>query len=167
MTLGVEGEFVGSQIKNAGIYGAIISVLLSTILGLITYIRSLHKTAAKIYGYRLAERDTMKDALNESKAAILAQVEASNERNRLTEDLIRVIQTSNAQAETLNALLKLQFEFLKDDHARLNQVVGAMAESVRNLSTSSQTIQQGVQSLPPLLAALQSHIENLLPRRNR
>lgn len=165
--LGIETEIVSSQLKNGGIYGAIISVLLSTIVGLIAYIRSLHRTAAKIYGYRLAERDAMKDALNESKAAILTQVEASNERNKLTEELVRIISTSNAQADTLNALLKMQFEFLKDDHARLNQVVGAMADSVRNLAASSQTIQSGVQSLPPMLQALQSHVDSLLPRRSR
>jgi hypothetical protein len=167
MALGVESELVGSQLKNAGLYGAIISVLLATILFLVAYIRSLHKTAAKVYAYRLAERDTLKDALSESKAAILAQVEASNERNKLTEELVRVISTANAQADTLNALLKLQFEFLKDDHSRLNLVVSAMSDSVRNLSTSSQTIQTGVQALPPMLSALEKHIENLLPRRVR
>lgn len=167
MSLGVENELVTSQLKNAGIYGAIISVLLATILFLVAYIRSLHKTAAKIYAYRLAERDTLNAALSESKAAILAQVEASNERNKLTEELVRVISTSNAQADTLNVLLKLQFEFIKDEHTRLSQIVGAMAESVRNLSTSSQTIQTGVQALPPMLTALERHVENLLPRRNR
>lgn len=167
MALGIESELVASQLRNAGIYGAIISVLLATVSGLVLYIRSLHKTAAKIYGYRLAERDTLKDALNESKNAILAQVEASNERNKLTEELVRVISTSNAQADTLNALLKMQFEFLKDDHARLSVVVGALSDSVRNLANSSQTIQTGVQALPPMLQALQSHVDNLLPRRSR
>lgn len=174
MAMGLDSELVSSQLKNAGIYGAIISVLLVTIMGLIAYIRSQNKTAAKIYGYRLQERDAYNTALSDSRAAILAQVEASNERNKLTEELIRVISTSNAQADTLNALLKLQFEFLKDDHGRLNQTVGAMnqvissmADSVRNLATSSQTIQTGVQSLPPMLESLRLHVQSILPRRTR
>jgi hypothetical protein len=167
MALGVETELVATQLKNAGIYGAIISVLLATIGGLILYIRSQHKMAAKIYGYRLTERDTLKDALNESKNAILAQVVASNERNELTERLVQLIHTSNAQADTLNALLKMQFEFIKDDHARMNQVLGSMADSVRNLNTSSNTIETGVRTMPVLIQDLQRHIENLLPRRGR
>lgn len=168
MALGVDSEFVGASIKAAGpIYGAIISVLLGTIVLLITYIRSLHKTAARIYGYRLQERDTLKDALNESKNAILAQVEATNDRNKLIDELSKVIAASNAHADTLNALLKLQFEFLKDDHGRLNTVVAAMSDSVRNLATSSQTIQTGVQALPPMLEALRRHVESILPRSRR
>lgn len=147
MALGIESELVGSQIKDAGLYGAIISVLLATIMGLLAYIRSLHRTAAKIYAYRLTERDSLRDALHESRAAILSQAESSNERNRLMEELTRTIQTSNAQMDTLNALLKLQFEFLKDDYGRLNQVIGAMADGIRTLSSTSQSIQSGIQTI--------------------
>lgn len=160
-------ELVTEALKGGGIYGAIISVLMAVIMGLIAYIRTLHKAANKTYSYRLAERDTLKDALNESKNAMLLQVEATNDRNQLMAEMNRVISASNSQSDTLNALLKLQFEYLKEDHARLNQIVGAMADSVRNLSTSSQTIQTGVQAMPILIKSLEEHIDKILPRRSR
>lgn len=160
MALGVGTELVGGEIRNAGIYGAIISVLLSVILGLIAYVRTLHKNAIAVNVSRLAERDTMRDALNKSSAAILSQVEVSAERNRMTEELIRVINTSNAQANTLNALLKMQFEFIKDDHARLGQVVTMMSDNVKNNSNNLQAVHGSLQSI-------QTRVDGLYSRRQR
>lgn len=166
MALGVESEFVGSQLKNAGIYGAITSVLLSTIGGLVLYIRFLLKDARKVYGYRLSERDTYNQALSESKAAILTQAEAARERNKVIEEIARAISASTAQGATLNALLQLQFEVIKEDHARAALVLTALSESVRTLAQSSSNIQTVVAEIPDNLRAMQAHIDSVMSRRS-
>lgn len=125
--------FVGGVLRELGIHGAIIMVLMSVIALMGTAIALMWRHSNKVYGYRLAERDVLNAALNDSKNALTAMLSATKERNEITDELQEVIGKQAAAFDALAERIRMHYERLVDDNARLNMVVSAISEAVRTL----------------------------------
>src|SRR3954471_23995277 len=107
-------EFVASTLKEMGAAGAAISVLLTAIGGLVTAVVFQYKQGNKVYGYRLAERDTLNKALTDNTAAIHAMTRTAEERNKATQELADAIEKMASAFERLNDRLAMQHDVQKD-----------------------------------------------------
>lgn len=125
--------FVGEQLKGQGLAGAIIIVLMGVITLMGSAIALMWRHSNKVYGYRLAERDTLNNALNESKNAIASMLSATKERNEITDELADVIAKQAAIFEQLSDRIRLHYERLVDDNSRLNMVVTSISEAMRQV----------------------------------
>jgi uncharacterized phage infection (PIP) family protein YhgE len=121
----------------------------------------MYADAKAVNKHRLTERDTLIAALNSATAAQQESAEASKERNKLTQDLARIINELTQQNETGAAVSKLQFDHLKDDFARMDIVINAMAESIRNLASMNTDLKTFVLALSPLMQSLQNILDNI------
>ena len=128
-------EWIVKILESLGLPGAIIFVLLFTSAGLIAYIKSLHTKADKIYGYRLAERDTLNKTLTDVAKVLEDVLEQVEERNVLTEQQADLI-TKQAQAfELLKVTILSQYDNIHDHNRSSAMAVAAMAEAIRTLSS--------------------------------
>lgn len=124
-------DFVNEALKGMGPAGAAISVLLTFIAALAAAVGIQWRHSNKVYGYRLAERDTLNKALTDSTAAIKSMTRATDERNKVTEELASAI---NAQANAGTRLAdrqQMQHEVLKDEVQRQGMVISAVSEATR------------------------------------
>jgi hypothetical protein len=116
-------------------------VALSTAVGL------QWKHANKVYGFRLAERDTLKDALNNAANALAAATKAQEEQNRVTEELADAVRLMAGAFDRLTEKLKEQAEDAKERHRDIfikiedhSRVIASQAEATRNLDGTTRTI---------------------------
>jgi len=153
--------FVGETLKSMGIAGAIIIVLMGviTLLGGIIAIQWKH--ANKVYGYRLAERDTLNAALNESKTAVAAMAVASKERNDITDEMAEVIAKQAHSFDALSDRIRMHYERLIDDNTRLNFVVSSLSESARIIVGQSTDIKTKIESNEKAIAAVNDVLDEL------
>lgn len=117
---------------------AFIGMLVTAIGALATAVGLQWKQANKVYGYRLAERDTLRDALNGATKAQEAHTRATEERNRVTEELADAMRALAAAFDRLNERLTMQHDHHKEhdrDHLRLIEAqtatIGSLAEALR------------------------------------
>lgn len=159
--------FVGEQLKGMGVAGAIIIVLMGviTIMGGVIAIQWKHSN--KVYGYRLAERDTLNAALNDSKNALSAMLSATKERNEITDELAEVIAKQAASFEQLSDRIRLHYERLVDDNSRLNMVVSAISESVRNMVALSTDTRNLITNVDKALGEVKAVINRPRQRATR
>jgi hypothetical protein len=144
-----DSVFVGQTLHNLGLPGAIIIVLMFVVGVLGGVIALMYRHANKVYGYRLAERDTLNTALRDSKEALASMRTAMEERNRITDELADVIEKQSVAFESVHERIKTHYEFIKDDHNRLQMVVSSMSEALRNISAETTAIKL---SLPVLVS---------------
>jgi len=123
--------FVGETLKGMGVAGAIIIVLMGVITVLSAVIALLWKHSNKVYGYRLAERDVLNAALNDSKTALYAMLAETKERNEITEELADVVSKQASAFDALSERIRMHYERLIDDNSRMNLVVNAISEAMR------------------------------------
>lgn len=129
-----DSVFVGGVLREMGIHGAIIMVLMGVITLMGAAIALMYRQSNKVYGYRLAERDdVLNAALNDSKNALTAMLSATKERNEITDELQEVIGKQAAAFDALAERIRMHYERLVDDNARMNMVVSAISEAVRTL----------------------------------
>jgi len=140
-------EFVDGTIKSYGAAGAIISVLISVICFLVGVIGIMYRQANKVYKYRLAERDTLKDALNDSKNVLKDISETAKERNEIQEELSDLIAKQSIAFASLEQTVNHHYAMLKDSHERLYMVVNAISEAIRTLSGHVQDLRSAVNGL--------------------
>jgi len=140
-------EFVEGQIKSMGVAGAIISVLMGVIVILSGAILVMYRHANKVYGYRLAERDTLKDALNDSKNALKEMLDATKDRNEITEELAELIAKQSIAFTSLEQTVNHHYAMLKDNHERMHMVMSAITESIRTLSSHVGDVRNTVQHM--------------------
>lgn len=121
-----------------GVASAIIGMMATAIMGLSTANVVQWKQAAKVYGFRLAERDTLRDALNASTNALQAATKAAEERNRVIADLADAVRDMAATFEKLHERLGYQHEHMREqqrDHARSMDdaatAIGALSNSLQ------------------------------------
>lgn len=117
---------------------AFIGMLVSAIVALASAVGFQWKHATKVYGYRLAERDTLRDALNAATKAQEAATRSADERNRVIGELADAMRELAATFEKLHERLGLQHEHQKDtqrDHQRLMddqiKAIGGLADAFR------------------------------------
>ena len=105
-------------LKELGPSGAFISMMATAIVGLSTAVGIQWRQANKVYGYRLAERDTLNKSLSDSTVAINAMTRATNELKEVTEKLADAIER---QANAFNRVadrVEMQHSILKDELGR-------------------------------------------------
>lgn len=122
-------------LETAGIWGAIVFVLLLTIGVLVGYIRSMQAKADKVYGYRLAERDTLNKVVSDTAKVLENLLKAQEERNGLTEEHALLIAKMSGAFELLKVTILAQYENIRDHNHASSQAVASMAEAVRTLTS--------------------------------
>jgi hypothetical protein len=127
-------EWIEKILAGMGIPGAIIFVLLFTIAGLVAYVRSLQAKADKVYGYRLAERDTANKALGDAAKVLSDMLDVQEERNKLIEEQARLIDKQAQAFELLKITILAQYETIRDHNSVTAATIGSMAEAVRTLT---------------------------------
>jgi hypothetical protein len=122
-------------LEGMGVPGAIIFVLMSTVMALIIYVRSMQAKADKIYGYRLQERDTLNKVVSDSAAVLRDMLKVTEERNDLTEEQAKLIERQSQAFELLKVTVLAQYDSIKDHNNVSAQAVTAMADAIRALTT--------------------------------
>lgn len=126
--------WIERALENMGIPGAIIFVLLLTITALVAYIRSMQAKADKIYGYRLAERDSLIKALTEAAGVLKDMLKAQEERNELIDEQAKLIEKQAQAFELLKVTILAQYDNIREHNAATAASVGAMAEAIRTMT---------------------------------
>jgi len=139
-------DWVTKILQELGLAGVVIFFLLLAVAGLVAYVKSLHTKADKVYGFRLAERDSLNKALTDTAKVLEDVLEASEERNALTEQQAELI-TKQAQAfELLKVTILSQYDNIRDHNTASASAVASMAEAIRTLSSmviENRSIAQG------------------------
>lgn len=130
-----------------GIEGWIIGVLLFTIGSLSGVIVWMQKRADKIYGYRLAERDTANAALNAAASAQQAQATASRERNQLQEELTETIIALSNNIGLFIERQTIHHTHFVADQAKMISVIDAIAAAMREAAMQSTGVKDKVDTL--------------------
>lgn len=170
--------FVGEQLKSQGLAGAIIITLMSVVSVMGMIIGYMYRQANKVYGFRLSERDTLNSALTASTTALKEAVEEQKEQKELIEELAGLISKQGTAFEMLTDRVRLQYEGLKEDNTRLNMVVSAIADAMRQsvaLQTEVRNMSQDVKGaterlvsgLPQMVTEIRSIVANWNPTRAR
>lgn len=128
-------EWIHAILKDLGLAGAIIFVLMGVVAAMAEIIRRLLAHANKVYGYRLAERDTLNKALTDTAKVLGDMLEATKDRNDLTQDQAELIQKQSAAFELLKATILGQYDNIKENNHVVAQAVTAMAEAIRVLTS--------------------------------
>ena len=130
-----------------GVAGSIIGVLMGVVTLLSGVIVFMQKRADKVYGYRLAERDTLKDALHEAVVAITNQTSATKERNALLEDLAQTIALQTTAQTQLIERLTMQHGHLENSHERTESVITSISDAMRNVALITSGVKQSVDQM--------------------
>jgi hypothetical protein len=128
-----EAVFVSEELKSLGLSGAIILVLMFVVSILSTAIALMWRNSNKVYGYRLAERDTLNKALTETSTVLQEMLHATEERNDITTEQAELIAKQSSAFELLKVTILAQYDTLKSNHSTTTQTVSAMAEAMRTL----------------------------------
>jgi hypothetical protein len=140
-------EIVERQLSGMGVSGAIISVLMAVIVLLAGVIGIMYRQANKVYGYRLAERDTLMGALNDSKTAMREMIEATKDRNEVTEQLSDLISKQTSAFATLELTVNNHYTNLMQQQQRLELVVSSTADALRVLTGIMRDVRSQVTSV--------------------
>lgn len=115
-----------------GAASAFIGMMATAIVALAGAVGIQWKHSSKVYGYRLAERDTLRDALNGNTKAVENFTRATEERNRVTEELAEAIDKLAQAFERQNDRLVMHHESVREQGKDAVKVIGEMAEALRN-----------------------------------
>jgi hypothetical protein len=144
-------------LESAGILGAIIFVLLVTIVALVAYIKQMQAKADKVYGYRLAERDAYNKVVSDAQKVLEQLIETTNERNELTREQAELLSQQIHAFDLLKATILGQYENIKDISHATSTAVSSMAESVRTLSAQ---ISESKYAYTLMLTELKAHVSS-------
>jgi len=137
-------ELLTDTLRAMGPAGAAISVLLTAVAALSGAVVFQWKQGNKVYGYRLAERDTLNKALTDSSATTNAANKIAEERNDIISELADVTAKQTIGLEHL----KSQFEELKDLGKEQTKVIASLAEAHRTNTGIITDIRNYIQQLP-------------------
>lgn len=125
-------EFVTGQIKELGVAGAIISVLLTTVIpALVTAVIVLWKQNNGMNKARIAERDVFAKLFEANTTALNKNAEATIQRNAVTEKLADAIETFAVDFRMTNERVNLYHTDNKEKLKEVVSTVGSMADAVR------------------------------------
>ena len=159
-------EWLVKILESGGLWGAITFVLLVTVMGLVAYIRSMQAKADKVYGYRLAERDTMHKVISDTAKVLADLLKAQEDRNDLTEEQAELISKMSQAFEILKVTIAGQYENIRDHNQAASQAVMSMAEAIRTLTAmvvENRTIATGhVQDVRALMQSSQAEIKKAI-----
>lgn len=149
-----------------GLEGWVIAVLMSAVMGLISAVVWMQRRADKIYGYRLAERDTLNKALVDAAAAQQAQASATRDRNQLQDELTETIAALSQSIAMFIERQTIHHEHLVGDQERIAKVIEAIAEAMRNATLQTTGVKDRVETLlnqiPGMSKEIKDHIKELV-----
>jgi hypothetical protein len=137
-------EWLVKILQGMGVDGAIIFVLLTLLSGAITTIVILLRHANKVYGYRLAERDKLNEALNNTAKVLAENLKVTEERNELTAEQAELLHKQTVEFVILKTTILAQFETIKDNHHAAMDNYKASVEVVSKLADALRVIQDMV-----------------------
>jgi hypothetical protein len=124
-----------------GAASAFIGMMGTAIVALAGALGVMWKHSSKVYGFRLAERDTLTNALNAATKAQEAQTRAMEEQNRVIADLADAIREQATMFEKLHERLGMQQEHARererDQRGQLDdqtKAITEMSNSIRVLT---------------------------------
>lgn len=125
-------------LKELGPIGTFVGMMATAIVALSTAVGVQWKSANKVYGQRIAERDDYRDTLNANTKAVENFVRTSEQRNQITEELAAAVAKLAAVFERLNDRLEMQHDWVKEnardrirDNDDMIKTVASMADAVR------------------------------------
>lgn len=136
-----------SSLKELGTTGYFISAMMTAIAGLSAAVAVQWKHANKVYGFRLAERDTLNEALTKSSASNMVLAESIRERNVVTASLEDAIQRLTVSNTMLHDRIGLMLDVHSREAAAQNDVIKSMAEAIRTqtgIVTNARDLSAGV-----------------------
>ena len=170
----LDSPIVTDVLKAMGVPGAIIFVLMMVIGLLATIIAVMYRRANKIYGYRLAERDTLVTVVTNATNATKDHTKAMEDRSNVLRELGDVVKDQSAGFEALQDRVKLQYEFLSEELKRHAQVIAAIAEAdrvlsgiatdARNASTDAKTVSTDMRTIVSETNSLIKSVHSILVR---
>lgn len=135
-------EWIQTTLASQGSLGVLVYVLITIVLALSFTNWHQYKQANKVYGYRLAERDTLTKALTDTTHVISDMLKDAEEDNTLTKELADLLNGQAGELESVRQAVVRIGESVRDNHmmamdsARAAaQAVAAMAESIRALNS--------------------------------
>jgi hypothetical protein len=162
------GELAGEAAKVVadvgGLPGSIIGTLMGVIVILAGVIVWMQRRADKVYGYRLTERDTLKDALHESATAADAQASATKERNLVLAELSSTIQEQTNAMTLLVERLTMQHGHLVQDQGKTEAVITSIAEAMRNAALTTSGVKQSLDQLLMGIPGITKEIKELVEK---
>lgn len=126
-------EFVVNALKENGVAGAIIFVLLLAIVVMASVIRALYMHNQKVYGYRLTERDVLNKALTDATVAINDMRRVSEARNDVTDSLSTAFKLLAQKVESNHTALKEEVARNGDTLTTAASVYAKTIDDIRNL----------------------------------
>lgn len=149
-----------------GIAGWIIAVLMGVTTALAGAIVWMQRRADRVYGYRLAERDTLNKALVDAAAAQQAQAAATRDRNQLQQELTETIAALSQSIAMFIERQTIHHEHLVTDADRVRAVIEAIAEAMRNATLQTTGVKDKVDTLlsqvPGMTKEIKEHIKEEL-----
>lgn len=137
-------EFLASTLKDMGAAGAAISVLLTAVSALVAANVFQYKHGNKVYGYRLAERDTLNAALASSTTSRDKHTKATEDLKDAIEDLADAYKAQAAAFDRLTDRQEMQHETLVNEIQRHGMVISSVAEAMRTLNGSVTEVRNGM-----------------------
>ena len=121
-------------LKELGPTGVFISMMATAVAGLSAAVAMQWRHANKVYGYRLAERDTLNKALTDNATANTALAHSIAERNKATTELSAAVNALTLSNKLLHERLLVTMDALVKDNDSMANVVRALSESIRTQS---------------------------------
>jgi hypothetical protein len=128
-------EWAIKILAASGLAGVVIFLETLAIGALVAYIKSLQTKADKVYGFRLAERDTLNETLSNVANVLRDVLKATDERNDITAEQAELIVKQAQAFELLKITILAQYDNIHDYNKATAQAVASMAESIRTLSS--------------------------------
>ena len=129
-------------LQGMGLTGAIIALLLMALGGAISSIALLLRHAAKVYKYRLEERDRLLEALNKSSGVLADLLEVTKDRNEIVQEQANLIKAQSTAFEILRVTIIGQFESIKQNHNISTDNHKAVASSVAAIADALRVVNQ-------------------------
>jgi uncharacterized protein HemX len=124
-------EFVTAILKSMGVAGAAISILLTTITLLGTVIVALWKQNNAHNKARLSEREALIKIVESNNTALNRNSDATEERNRVTQELADAIGKQAAAFEMVNQRVEFYHSDNRDKLSDVRKVIDSMSDALR------------------------------------
>lgn len=129
---------VATSLKDMGLAGIVISAMGTTIVGMAGFIvlqwKAQAKLAAKTMADRLAERDILLGAINNTAKVVEAVVRTSEAGKLVTEELVEAVAGWTTAMEVIKERMLNQHDANTEKLKDIKTVVGSFAEAHRTLT---------------------------------
>jgi hypothetical protein len=155
-----EAEVVTSALRELGLAGAAIYVLLTTVGALCGVIVFLFRQNNKLNAERRAESAIMIKLIESNNSALGRFASSTDERNRVTQDLADAIAAQAAAFEMVNQRVGFYHEANTEKLKDMRDVVAAGAEAMRVNSGIVIEVRNGHVQISTLIAQMKAQLDS-------